>query len=134
MYIDKLKNSTFFEDDAEQYMLNYLCSKGINNYDYINFFKKHGLGFFNDNILYINEDEYSIECFLGSSENSAYDIIKCNKIRDLDSTPVCAIAMLYGDDLICLSNRDLAVYFWDDNNLVKIADSFSEFIKKIQLV
>ena len=88
----------------------------------------------NDNILIIDGEEYCLECFLGKSDNTAYDIVSCNKVYGLDDTPVRAIAVLYGDDTICINSLDGRIYFWNGNDLIKVAENFGEFIKQIQLV
>lgn len=133
MLIDNKKGDGFFESDS-QHIFDYASEKNIVDACYLNFVGKYCGGFVADNTIIINDEEYTIQCFLGTSENTAYDIVKCNKIRDVHETPLCAIALLYGDDLICINANDGHVYFWNDEDLIKVADNFEDFINKINLI
>lgn len=133
MFIDKKKGEKFFISDSK-YILNYIFKKGIDDVFYKTFIETNYGGFVVDNIIMVSNEEYTIQCFLGKSENTAYDIVACNNIRELDKTPLCAIAMLYGDDLICINANDGAVYFFNDNELVLLASNFESFFKSIKLL
>ena len=133
MFIDNKKGKGFFESNS-QYILDYVSKKKIVDECYFKFIDKYCGGFATDNMIIINDEEYTIQCFLGTSENTAYDIVKCNKIREVHETPLCAIALLYGDDLICINANDGCVYFWNDEDLIKVAENFEDFVNKINLI
>lgn len=133
MFIDEKKGESFFISDSK-YVLDYVSRKGIDDVFYKNFIENYFGGFVTDNTITVSNEEYTIQCFLGKSENTAYDIVKCNEIRELDKTPLCAIAMLYGDDLICINANDGRVYFFDDNELILLSENFELFIKSINLM
>lgn len=133
--INKEKNNNLFQLEQVESILDYIKAKNIQNKQYEKFLIDFGYGFLDENQVFINNEEYSVECFLGVSNNDVYDIIKANKLAELDKTQYCAIANLYGGDLICLNNQDDKIYLWIheawNNQPIRIANNFNELLEKI---
>ena len=137
MDFDLEKTKEFFRKNGkDKLIIDYLLQKGIESQEYISFFQKNGGGFLQYNTLLINGEEFSIDTFLGSSDESIYDLIKCNEMMNVDNSKLVAIATCVGDDLICLEPHDPGVYYCqlddiESDNLEKLADSFNAFLKLI---
>ena len=132
MYIDIEKSVGFFQQNSYNYISNYLSSQKIVDKNYYSFLKLNQGGFVVNNSIVIDGESFCLQCFLGKSNNTAYDIISCNKIRELNDTQLCAIAMLYGDDLICIDSQSGYIYYFNDEKLIKLAENFKDFFDKIK--
>ena len=132
---NKEKSKNIFNCGQVENILNYIRLRNIQNKQYEKFLIDYGYGFIDENELTINNEIYSIECFLGVSNNNAYDIVMANKLAELDQTKYCAIANLYGGDLICINNQDDKIYLWTHeewyNEPICIANDFNELLEKI---
>lgn len=138
MNFDLEKTKECFQKNGKnKLIIDFLLQKGINSQDYIDFFKINGGGFLQYNTLLINGEEFTIDTFLGSSNETIYDLIKTNKMMNLDNSKLIAIATCVGDDLICLKPHDQGVYFCqlddiDGDNLFKLAEDFNSFLKLVR--
>ena len=71
MDFDLEKTKEFFRKNGkDKLIIDYLLQKGIESQEYISFFQKNGGGFLQYNTLLINGEEFSIDTFLGSSDES----------------------------------------------------------------
>lgn len=137
MNFDLEKTKKYFQKNGkDKLIINFLLQKGVTSQEYIDFFKINGGGFLQYNTLLINGEEFTIDTFLGSSNEAIYDLIKTNKMMNLDNSKLIAIATCVGDDLICLKPHDQGVYYCqlddiDGNNLVKLAEDFNSFLKLV---
>ncbi len=131
--IEKCK--AYFQEGMVDKVLQYVNSCGLKNDQYEEFLINNEYGFLDENQMIINNEEYSVECFLGVSNNEAYDMVRANKLAELYNTKYCAIAILYGGDLVCLNTEDNKVYCWFHENWDKkpicIANSFNQFVDSI---
>ena len=130
---DKIKSQGIFEQPEKNFFSNYFEFMRIQAHYYCAWIEQNGGGFLTENNICINEEEYSVQCFLGKSKNDAYDIRRCNRLYELENSDFCAIALLYGDDLLCLCRKDNHIYFYDtlQNAVQPIASDFENLLNLI---
>ena len=130
---DRQKSRDFFEVPEKGFFSKYLECRKIQAKDYCGWMTTAIGGFLDENIICIKNEHFSIQCFLGKSQNDVYDIELCNILYGLEDSDYCAIALLYGDDLICISRNDSKVYYFNASSreMQIICDDFTSFLDLI---
>lgn len=76
--------------------------------------------------------DYAIHHFLDSSDIPGYGVFQTNAILGLEGTEQFAIALVEGDDVICLDKKDGSVNLWliqtGNGERIRIAPSFRAFL------
>ena len=80
----------------------------------------------------VNREDYAIHHFLDGSHRSGYGVKKTNDQLKTDETDYVAVALVEGDDVICINVQDGSVHLWliqsGDGEMIKVTDSFSDFL------
>lgn len=81
----------------------------------------------------VKRDDYAIHHFLDGSHRAGYGAKKTNDQLKTDDTDYVAVALVEGDDVVCINVKDGSVLLWliqsSKGEMIKIADSFSDFLK-----
>ena len=135
MIIDFEKSRDFFESNSLNYVCAYLDERGIPAESYREYIKKSSIGFLVDNLTIVNEEEYVVDCFLGSSDDYSYDIKKANLMAEIEEDDICAVAMFCGGDLICLHKNNDKVYLLPlmEDEPIEIGCSWDDFINRVDI-
>ncbi len=119
----------FIQDKTK--VLKYLESRNVKDNEYLLFIQQLDFGLLEDNIFYIDDEEYTLDYFYSNSDVNGYDIIQVNKNLNLASGSILAIANVHGEDIICLNTCTNEILLWElesgVGDMVHIADSFHEF-------
>lgn len=82
----------------------------------------------------IERETYAIHHFLDNSNKVGYDLKEVNLQLKTDETEYVVVALAEGDDAICLNLNNGSVSLWliqsGNGEMIEIANSFSEFLKK----
>ena len=80
----------------------------------------------------VNREDYAIHHFLDGSHRPGYGVKKTNDQLKTFETDYVAVALVEGDDVICINVQDGSVHLWliqsGDGEMIKVADSFSDFL------
>lgn len=94
-----------------------------------------------ENEVVLNGHVYSVQCFMGESQELGFDIEKSNDLLEQESIVpehFVAVGLLQGDDVICIEKGTGFVYLLliesGDGEIVKVADTIESFIRKINLI
>ena len=125
----------FFINPIKQQYYDYLLSRGVNHSDYLSALREGNVGILNENVILIGADKYSVNCILGMSNESIFDIIGTNALYGLTPDRGTVIAVLYGDDYIFYKPNDHCLYLSTVSNIEVsvVAESFTEFLTMIHV-
>ena len=134
--INESETRECFKKSITKKYFDYLESRGITCKQYLEALRQKKFGFINENMLNIDGRPYSVQCILGRSDESIYDIIKTNELYGIEPVNGTAIAVMYGDDYVYLMPDDEKIYFMDCcfGKSMIIADTYDEFISNIRIV
>lgn len=80
----------------------------------------------------VNREDYAIHHFLDCSQRAGYGIKKTNDQLNTIETDYVAVALVEGDDVICINVKDNSVYLWliqsGNGEMIKVTDSFADFL------
>ena len=83
-----------------------------------------------------HSEDYTVEYLLSCSVIDGRDIIKANKNLTFDDGDIIAIAVVAGDDIVCMNvkTKEVLLYLIEtgDMKYLHIADDFAEFCKMIK--
>ena len=81
----------------------------------------------------VDNEEYILQYFLDETDRIGYGLIRTNEILKLGSTDYVAIALVEGDDVICLNTKDGTICLWliqtNEGELHFVAGSFEKFLE-----
>ena len=79
--------------------------------------------------------DYAVTHFLDESDQPGYGLVCTNAILNLDDSNQLAIALVAGDDVICMNTDDLSINLWlvetGHGERVPIAESLDQFAQTI---
>ncbi len=135
--LDINKNINIFNMERKPELLNFLTKHKFIAFGYMDFIKSDRYGYLKNNKILLNDKVYSIELFLGPSNNDDVDLLTVNESLDLNIKKIIAIAKCYGDDIICIKPKEHKIYLCkvDDKegeNLTLVAHNFTEFSNLIK--
>lgn len=80
-----------------------------------------------------NGIDYAIHHFLDDSDIAGYGLIQTNAILNLNDNNSVAIALVEGDDVVCINTDNGSVYLWliqmGHGERIQLANSFDEFLQ-----
>ena len=133
MRIKRGSSSLFIQD--KQSVIDYLKHRKINSNKLIKFLQRQKFGLLDSVTFLANNELYEITHFLSKSEIMGYDIMAVNRQLSLDDTNIVAIALVSGDDVICVNNLSNEVFLWKiqtgNGEEIIISKSLDEFFEKI---
>lgn len=117
-YLDRFQ--TFFEKFT------------LNNKAYAEFIRG-GIDNVVPKVFNVSGMDYVISHFLDFSGESGFDIAKTNEILRTESKHIIAIALVEGDDVICINTIDNSICLWlvqsKNGECIKFASSFEKFME-----
>ena len=133
MRIKRGSSSLFIQD--KKYVIDYLKCRNINSNALFKYFQRCKFGLL-DNVTFFADNElYEMTHFLSKSEIMGFDIVAVNRQLNLDETNVVAIALVSGDDVICVNNNSNEVFLWKiqtgNGEKAIISKSLDEFFERI---
>ena len=79
----------------------------------------------------VDGQEYMLSHFFDNSDELGYGLTKTNHILKTENTNMVAIAIVEGDDVVCINTTDNSIWLWclqtGNGEFVKIINSFEEF-------
>lgn len=125
-------DESFIKPISEEYF-DYFKEREIVSDEYFRALRNGEYGILEENMLLINNTPFCLNCLLGESKESIFDIRGTNSLYGVSKDEGTAIAVLYGDDYIFLKPNDPKIYYKSistDEELL-IADTYNGFIKKL---
>lgn len=135
MIINATDTKELFRKKIPQKYLEYLKERKVVSEEYLDSLKNGIFGILEENVLFIENKPFCVECFLGASNDDVYDIIRSNELFELEPQKGTAFAVLYGDDFLYFKPDDTKVYYFNriDNTSVCIAESYNSLIGLIKM-
>lgn len=131
----KEETKTFFTLDKPA-LFAYLDSRMVYNKDYRNFLEKVPFGCLEENSFFVGGECYGVSHFLTVSNIDGFDIKKANQHLGLDKGSVIAIALVEGDDVLCLDLITGEVFLWmiscGDGEKILVSKTFNMFLNMIK--
>ncbi|MGM9597336.1 MAG: hypothetical protein ACI3XO_05935 [Eubacteriales bacterium] len=110
----------------------YLDKRGVNDPTYRNFITKEQKNHKKFKLCSVNKFDFIVDHFLDSSEIIGYGLEKTNIILGTNSGSRLAIALIEGDDVVCMDVITGSIALWmvqtGNGEYIKISDSFQSFI------
>ena len=133
MMFDELETKASYIFPVSEKYFGYLKKRKVISREYINTLKSGGVGILTENFILINDVPYSVNCLLGESKESIFDIIETNSLYGLSSEDGTAFAVLHGDDYLLFLPNDAGVYYKSisTDERVLLAKSFTLFLGMI---
>ena len=132
----KEETKTFFTFDKST-LFAYLDSRKVCNKAYRSFLEKTPFGCLEENTFFVNGECYGVSHFLTVSKIDGFDIKKANQHLGLDKGNIMAIALVEGDDVICLDLVTGEVFLWmiscGDGEKILISKTFDMFLDMIKI-
>lgn len=79
------------------------------------------------------QEDYAVHHFLDESGKAGYDVEKTNKLLKTEGTDFVAVALVEGDDAICINTKSGHVVLWliqsGNGEMIPVAKTFTDFIK-----
>lgn len=77
--------------------------------------------------------DYAVHHFLDDTDLAGYGLVQTNTILNLNDTYFIAVALVEGDDVICVNTENGSVCLWlvqtGRGEWITIADSFASFLE-----
>ena len=128
------ETKNFFISD-ESALMKYLDSRNVRNQVYRNFLMQTPMGCLEANTFSVNGECYGVSHFLSVSNIEGFDIQKANKNLGLDKGNIMAIALVEGDDVLCMNIKTGEVFLWmiscGNGEEVLVSKTFTEFLDMI---
>lgn len=134
MKFNKEETENYFNDPVEERYFTYLEQRGIVSSWYIQSLREGKQGVLQDNGIVIADEEYSVECILGSGKIDIFDLIRNNEIYGVSAEEGTVIAILLGDDYLFLKPNDERIYFCcrDTEKVIVVAKDYQELDEMIK--
>lgn len=133
MIINKEETMESYETTISEKYYRFLEDRKVISKEYFSALRSGQFGILCENVLIIQGKPYCLNCILGQSDESIYDIIETNKLYGLSKDDGTVFAVLYGDDYLYFKPNDSKVYYKslssDEDFLV--SNSYKEFLSKI---
>ncbi len=112
----------------------YLDDRSVVSDEYFTALKKGQFGILEENVLIIDESPFCLNCILGESEDSIFDIIGTNSLYNLSKEDGTVFAVLYGDDYLFFKPNDKRIYYKSisSDDEILVASTYNEFLGKIK--
>lgn len=109
----------------------YLKERNVTDKNYLNYIMAEDTENEEYKLFMVEEQAYMLSHFLDSSEELGAGLIKTNGVLGLENTNLIAIAVLEGDDVICIDNADNSVWLLSfqsgNKELFYVTETFDEF-------
>jgi hypothetical protein len=129
------ETKAFFGTDKES-LFAYLDLRNLQNQEYRKFIQESPFGCLEENTLLVDGEGYGVSHFLTVSNIDGFDLEKANKNLGLDKGEVMAIALVEGDDVLCLHLKTGEVFLWmiscGEGEEIPVTATFTEFLDRIQ--
>lgn len=80
----------------------------------------------------VNKFDYMISHYLNDSDQIGYGIIPTNNVLKTESIDAIAIALVEGDDVVCINLKDNSIFLWliqsGNSERLTVATSLEDFI------
>ena len=132
---DENKSNSLFTKPISEASIQYLKNRNVVSVEYFEALRKGMFGILDENTIQIKGIPYAINCILGESKDSIYDIRGTNDLYRLDPSVGTAFSVLYGDDYLAFKPNDERVYFrsLSSDEEVLVAESYDDFINQIRM-
>jgi len=133
MKINAEDTKEYYNSTVDERHLRFLEDRGINISEYTDFLREGRYGILDYNTVTLCGEECMVNCFLGSSNEGIYDLIRDNEIFGIKPEEGTIFAILEGDDFLFFRPDDEAVYYCyrDTEEVFRVADSFGELLEMI---
>lgn len=135
MVINESETQKLFKKKIPKSYLDYLHKRNVVSEEYYSSIENDLFGILCENVIFIEDTPFCVECILGASEVDVYDILRSNELYGLKSETGTAFAVLYGDDFLFFKPNDNKVYYHNraKDYSVLIAESYNSLIDLIQM-
>ena len=115
-------------------VLSYLDMRGVKDKEYKEFVFNVGKYQKLYKLCSVHDFDFVISHFLGNSDRMGYGVIPTNRVLKLDGSNTLVIALIEGDDVICIDVSKGEIFIWmiqtGAGEYVPLADSFKDFQEK----
>lgn len=129
-----IENSTEYFEQAPNYVIDYLRSRGVNDEAFNKFISTYKFGLLEGVRFMADEEPFEITYILGKSKIAGYDIVSANKNLGTAMGEDIAIALVLGDDVICYNikeeNVSLCFIQTGEGEKIEIDKNLADFIKR----
>ena len=125
------KESYIFPVTGKYYR--YLAEREVISKEYKEALEGEQVGILMENVVIIQKKPFCVNCILGESNESIFDIIGNNEIYKLSKETGTVFAVLYGDDYLFFKPQDPHVYYKSisTDEEVLVANTYKDFIELI---
>ena len=113
-------------------LISYLNQRGVTDNDYLEFVTNIDKTVIEIEPCELNNFEFMVSHFLNDSDSPGYGLIATNQILQTDRGEWLAIALIEGDDVVCMNTHTGAIHIWmvqtGDSEYIEVAKSFKRFI------
>lgn len=115
----------------------YLQNRGVTDKNYLSFILKAETRDEKFKLFFVEGQVYMLSHFLDASDEPGYGLIKTNDVLGLTHTEMLAIALVEGDEVICINNNDNSICLLSfqsgQRKLYSVAGTFHEFLSMISV-
>ena len=115
----------------------YLQNRGVTDKTYLNFVSKVETRDEKYKLFSVEGQAYMLSHFLDSSDELGFDLIRTNDVLGLTHTEILAIALVEGDEVICINKNDNSICLLSfqsgERELYGVAGTFHEFLSMISV-
>lgn len=115
----------------------YLQNRGVTDKIYLNFISEEQTRDKKYKLFSVERQDYMLSHFLDASDEPGYGLIKTNDVLGLTHTEILAIALVEGDEVICINNNDNSICLLSfqsgQRKLYGVAGTFHEFLSMISV-
>ncbi|MBQ6520495.1 MAG: hypothetical protein IJI14_17405 [Anaerolineaceae bacterium] len=111
----------------------YLNERKIISEGYQKALRNDSVGILEENKIIIQNKPFCVNCILGKSSESIFDIIGTNKLYGLNPEEGTVFAVLYGDDYLFFKPDDKRIYYKSisSDEIIPLASCYTEFLSMI---
>ena len=113
----------------------YLQNRGVTDKNYLNFVLKEKTRGEKFKLFLVDGQPYMLSHFLDASDELGYGLIETNDVLGLTDTEMLAIALVEGDDVVCINSTDNSIWLLSfqsgGGTLLRIVDTFCDFLSMI---
>lgn len=115
-------------------LLEYLKKRGAYEPAFEKLFSTEVLNSHTFSTFTVSGFDYAVDHFLDESDQPGYGLVRTNAILNLDDSNQLAIALVEGDDVICMNTDDHSINIWlvesGRGERMPVADSLNAFLQK----
>ena len=134
MHFNKTETTASFAPTISDKYFRFLDEREVVSEEYRASLKSGLFGILTENVIMIDNKPFCVNCILGESEDSIFDIIGTNQLYAINANDGTVFSVLYGDDYLFFKPNDTKVYYKSisTDEIVTLADSYNAFLSMVE--